>query len=146
MNFEDTWAWPDIPVDEIDREEIATLYSFGHYDGPGTGLIRWKGELWYVDRFEIRDSRYWVIRLTPEQQKYALDYGRAWADHFHSGMSWNPDGSRAPEKDGKYALRPTPNYLTYTDEGRAAFDALYRKRPVPDNDAEVVGYFNGWRL
>jgi len=146
MNYEDTWSWPDIPVEEIDREEIATLFSFGHYDGPGTGLIRWKEQLWYVDRFELQSSRYWVIALTPEQQDYAFRYGQAWADHFSSGMSWNPNGSRAPEKEGRYALRPTPNLLTYSDEGRQAFDSLFPTSPEPDKGAEVAGYFDGWRL
>jgi hypothetical protein len=149
MNYEDTHAWPGIPVDEIPREEISTLYSFGHYDGPYTGLVRWKEQFWYVSRFEHRECKmdvsYWIITLTPEQQEYALAYGKAWAEHFHSGMSWNPEGSRAPERYGKYAIRPTPSYLTYTDEGRAAFDILFPKRPEPDENAEVVGYFDGWR-
>lgn len=146
MNYKDTWTWPEIPVEEVDREDLATLYSFGHYDGPGTGLIRWEEQLWYVSRFELESSRYWIITLTPKEQEYALEYGKAWANHFHSGMSWNPNGARAPEKDGKYAIRPTPGHLTYTDEGHLAFQSLFPKRPEPGPDAEVVGSFTGWRL
>jgi len=149
MNYEDTWSWPDIPVEPIDREEIATVYSFGHYDGPGTGLILWKGEYWYVTRFEgnPRDGRYWVIQLTPEQQQYAVKYGKTWREFFHPGMSWHADGSsRRGEPDGIYAIRPTPNYLTMTDEGREKFKELFPSRPEPDEDAKVVGYFDGWRM
>lgn len=145
MNYEDTQAWPNIPVEEIEREDLATLYSFGHYDGPGTGLVRWGGACWYVSRFELHDNRFWVIALTSEQQEYALRYGKAWAEHFHSGMTWSPEGSRAPRKDGQYALR-TPNHLTYSEDGRKAFASKFPHRPTPDEDAKVVGYFNGWRL
>ena len=146
MNYEDTWSWPDIPVEEVLREELETAYSFGHYDGPGTGLILWEDEHWFVRRFAVHDSRYWIIRLTPEQQEYALRYGKTWAEFFHRGMSWNPDGSKPAQKDGIYAHRPTPNHLTMTDEGREAFDKLFPKRPEPDSTAEVVGWFEGWRM
>jgi len=144
MNYADTWAWPDIPVDAVDREEISTLYSFGHYDGPGTGLVLWRGEHWYVARFEIGDPRYWLIRLTPEQQQYAAWYGAEWARLFHSGMSWNADGSRAPEVDGIHVVR-RPGYRGMDEAEYARFQAEH-KVPSPSNDAEVVGYFYGWRL
>ena len=146
MNYEDTWSWPDIPVDEIDREEIETIYSFGHYDGPGTGLIYYNSEHYYVNRFEIRDDRYWIIRLTSEQQQYALDYGATWAMYFHTGMSWQPNGDKMPQNDGIYAHRPTPHYLTMTDEGKKCFNELFPKRPEPDSEAKVVGYFTGWKI
>lgn len=144
MHYEDTWSWPDIPVDEVDREDIKTLYSFGHYDGPGTGLVYYDGEYYYVDRFRIRDDRYWIIRLTLEQQVYALEYGKTWEEYFHTGMSWQPNGDKMPQKDGIYAHRPSPRYLTMTDEGKERFAVLFPKRPEPDKDAEVVGYFEVW--
>jgi len=146
MNYKDTWSWPNIPVDEVDREDIETCYSFGHYDGPGTGLILWEDQHWYVTRFEYDDARYWIIQLTPEEQEYALQYGKTWADFFHQGMRWNPDGSHRKQKDGLYAHRPTPNHLTMTDEGRARFKELFPKRPEPSQTAEVVGWFKGWRI
>lgn len=145
MNYEDTWSWPDIPVDEIDREEISTIYSFGHYDGPASGLILWDDQYWFVDKFEyLGDRCFWIITLTPEQQKYALEYGKTWAHYFHSGMSWTPDGNRVPERDGIYSFRE-PGYLGVTEEGRKEFKKLYPKRPTPDADAKIVGYFVGWR-
>ena len=147
MIFEDTYDWPpDPPVGEIDRRELSTLFSFGHYDGVGTGLVRWKDQLWYASRFEIHESRYWLVELTAEQQAYALRYGETWAEFFHSGMSWTPEGSSAPKTEGRYAIRPHPNLLTYTDEGREAFKKIFPVRPEPSEDARVVGYFNGWRI
>lgn len=147
-----TWTWqhtqmewpPEPPVPYVPREQISTLYSFGHYDGPATGLIQWNGAFWYVERFEPRDDRFWIVQLTPAQQAAFYEYGKAWAAEFHSGMSWNPDGSRAPEHHGPGVIRDR-NITSLRPGAHAAFRAKYPDVPRPDDDAPVVGYFVGWR-
>ena len=139
MNYEEARGWGEPPVPQVSREELETLYSYGHYDGPYTGLIRWKGAYWFACRFSYVDYRYWIVALTSEQQEHALRYGKAWAEAFHNGMSWNPDGTPFPPVAGKYGL--------FSDYGALArgFAETYGERPEPSPEAEVVGYFDGWR-
>ena len=147
MHYQDIWSWPEIPVEEIDRDEIEILYSFGHYDGPGTGLIKWKQEYYYVDRLKINDDRFWVIRLSEEQQEYALKYGEAWAEYFHTGMKWTPSGHRVEFKLGKYGFQnESKNYTGIHPAASQMFRSEYPSRPAPAKDAEVVGFFVGWQI
>jgi hypothetical protein len=137
MQYDDINDWP--PYEDIPRRNIETVYSFGHYDGPATGLIKWRGMYWYAHRFETFDNRYWIIELTSEQRKYAKWYGQEWAYLFNSGMSWTPNGDHVPRKAGIYE----PNL----DEHRDVYKRWNREHesPKPDPEAEVVGYFIGWR-
>lgn len=147
MNFSDTWSWLDMPVDEISRSKIEIVFSFGHNDGPASGLVKWKDEHWYVTRLKHQDDRFWVIRLTPEQQEYALNYGRTWGEFFHDGMSWNANGTRPNDgKLGKYSryCGIHARSIENLSEGYVEFDKLFNRRPEPDKNAEVVGYFTGW--
>lgn len=150
MNYEDARRWPTIPVDQVAREEVETLYSFGHYDGVGTGLIRWQGKLWWAERFATMDDRYWIIALDGPHARRLLARGREWANLFHSGMSWMPDGQRAPEADGPYC---TNLPFKYGDEDeyqhRHAFYVEWHKAnklEEPPKTAPVFGYFEDWRM
>lgn len=140
--------WPEISVPLVPREEIATLYSFGHYDGPKTGLVRWKDELYYVFDFciaEHDDRHYWLVRLTSAQQEYAVRYGATWQAFFTSAMAWTPEGVRQETPLGLYAVLKD-KHIEHTAEGRARFEELFRERPEPEADAEICGYFIGWTL
>lgn len=147
MNLEDTWSWPDIPVDEVSREELETLFSFGHYDGPATGLIKWENQYWWAERFNGRnDDKYWIIELTKEEQELMFFYGSEWARLFHSGMRWKPDGTRwnVEAEIGIYGFKDK-TYTGYDQEKYKEFNDKY-KRPQPKKEAKVIGYFTGWRL
>lgn len=143
MNYREALRWPpQPPVPYIDRDDLETVYSFGHYDGVGSGLIQWLDCYWFVERWSISSDSYWIVRLTPEQQAYACWYGEEWARLFHSGMSWTPDGNRVPQKDGIHAIR-TGNLLTLEEPAYGEFHKKYL-RPKPDDNAEVIGYFDHW--
>jgi len=149
MNYEDSWAWPDIPVEPVDRDEIETLYSLGHYDGVGTGLIRWEGRIWWADRFEIRDRRYWIIEITPEHAERLLKRSREWESLFSSAMSWTPDGLRVPDFEGPYCTNlPFKGGSEEEYQRRRKFYQEWNREnslESPPKDAKVVGYFEGWR-
>lgn len=146
MNYEDTWSWPDIPVEEIDREEIETVFSFGHYDGPGSGLIKWDTEYYYFSRFEIRDDRYWIIELTEAEQKYAYWFGMEWARLFHNGCSYTPDGKKIlPSKEGIFGFQNQYGSIELNQEEYSNFSKNH-KHPEPNKNAKVVDYFTGWYL
>jgi hypothetical protein len=144
MKFEDTLAWPPIPVPRIPRAEVETLYSLGHYDGPMTGLARWKGRLCYLSGFEYCGTRcYWVIALTDEQATALLQRAERWAERYGLNMSWTPDGQAKP-----YARGNAINVW-----GPDTFDNPWRKRfesevpPQPDlSGADVLGYISGWSM
>ncbi len=140
MIYKDTWLWPNILVDSVDREEIATLYSFSHYDGPATGLIQWRGEYWYADRFSLEDYRYWIIRLTPVQQQYALNHGLEHSRAWGNSTTYNANGSRLPPMPGMYSKVPAE-----VDQALWSTYLAEHKSPTPSEDAEVVGYFCHWR-
>lgn len=147
--YKSTRSWPEAPVPLVLREEVATLYSFGHDDGPRTGLVRWKEELYYASDFCLSEDGlrcYWLVRLTSEQQAYALSYGETWRAFFTGAMSWTPDGERVETEPGPYAVEELRGCFSHTQEGRDKFSALFPKRPEPDESAEVCGYFMGWTL
>lgn len=100
MNYRESKSWPESPVPYVDREDLATVYSFGNYDGVGIGLIKWQDCYWFAERWKVDSYSYWIIRLTQEQQDYACWYGKEWARLFHTGMSYNPNGSSVPRKNG----------------------------------------------
>lgn len=142
MTYEETFAWPCLPVKQVDREEVATLYSFGHHDGPATGLIWWNGEYWYVDRFEFEGQCFWIVRLTEEQQKYALWYGTECGRQYSTSCTYNANGERVHRVLGPHAIQN--GNVTRMD---STYDEFIKtnKTPCPSLDAEVVGYFKGWR-
>lgn len=134
--------WPELGLEEIDRDELDTIYSFENHDGPACGLIRWKGQHWYFDRSPDTHDFYFVVELTPDEQEYALHYGAEWARLFHNGMSWNPDGSQPEQVLGVYGRREK-NLTTMDDEAYKKFHQD-NKRPEPGLDARVVACFYGW--
>ncbi len=147
MRYKDTWD-----IDEVSRKDIETLYSIGHSDGVGTGLVRYEGRILFAERVcnlfdgvPNHKGYYWLIGLTQEQQDYAIKYCEAWAQHFHSGMTWNPDGTRPPETIGNYGYKSGGN-TRIQPHGHEVFRSRYPSVPAPLEDAEVVGYFRGWRL
>lgn len=147
MNYEDTISWPDIPVEEVDREELETIYSFGHYDGPGTGLIKWKEEYYWADRFEIGSDRYWIIKISSDHAQRLLKWGQDWAHFFSSAMSWNPNGTRKPDQPGIYCTNlPFKGTQAEYERRRKFYQEWHQANPLetPPMDAKVVGYFRGW--
>ena len=146
LTYAKTRDWPEIPVPVIPRHEVETVYSFGHYDGPRSGLVKWRDAYWYVKDFSVSDygeRYYWIITLTPKEQEYALRYGAAWAEFFSSSMSWRPDGHRMPLVHGKYA-EVIGKVEKHTKEGRDLFNNEFPARPAPSEDADVVGYIESW--
>lgn len=148
MNFAGLRDWGEPPVPCVPRSDVDTLYSIGHYDGPATAIVRWSGEIWYAERFDfrsigIRDRRYWLVRLTPKEQNYALRYCETWAAFFHSGHSWTATGQRVAPVLGRYGYKDG-NYTGIQPEGRDEFDRLFPCAPAPSGAADVCGYFETW--
>lgn len=145
MIYKDTWNWPEIPVECADREDIETIYSFGHYDGPKTGLVSWKSKFYYVDRFggDNSDNNYWLIELSDLEAEYCKLYGSEWARLFGSQMSWNPDGESGPFISGIHTITQT-SYIGYD---QAKYNEFRTTHPVPkpSENAKVAAYFIGWR-
>ena len=58
----------------IDREEITTLYSVGHYDGPMTGVAEWKGKRYYCkcDDINQMDRTFLLIEIG-EKEEHELE-------------------------------------------------------------------------
>ena len=144
MNYKDIWHWPEIPVDMIPREDIQTLYSFGHYDGPGTGLISWNNKIYYASRFYVYDSKYWIIELDEEEAIYAKWFGEEWSRLFHNNMTWNSDGTHKEFVPGIFSI-VEGNRFGYDHEKHFEFMQKYEV-PSPKPEAKVVGWFDGWEL
>lgn len=147
MRFYQTYTWGNPAVPEIPRSEIETCYSFTHYDGPATGLVYWKGHYALAVRFEM-DQRFWLVKLTPEQQVYALEYGKTWAEYFHNGCVYKPDGERVNGNNrstlGKYE-HFDGTCMWHDAEGEKLFQQQFPTIPTADREAEVLGYFWNWR-
>jgi hypothetical protein len=149
MNYEDIFDEPcsgsEPSIKLVPREDIETMYSFGHYDGPASGLAKWENEFWYIRRFGHDDYRYWLIKLTKEEQEYAAWYGAEWKRLFSSAMSWNPDGTKAPEELGVFSIsKHEGRMITYDSSEYQNFSTAYKK-PEPHIHAEVCGYFTSWK-
>lgn len=148
MNYRDVLAWPDIPVEEIDRGEIETMHSLTHYDGPYDGLVRYRGKVHWATRFSYEDYRWWVIELTDEQADAAVKRAEEWAHLFSTHCKFNPDGTRVPSVKGQYNTdRPfagTQSEYDRNSEFRKRWDEEHPIK-MPDKAATVVGYFTSWR-
>jgi hypothetical protein len=140
----DAEAWPPAPpVPEVERGEIATLYSLGHYDGPATGLVRWRSRIWYVRRMDRdeRPRRFWLVEIPQADAAALMAWSEARVLAYGPGMAWNPDGSRRGDADGSLGSHTAPEF-------QAKADAWRKANPVPDLDlsgAAVVGWFCSWR-
>lgn len=127
MNYKDIKDWPIVPVEEIERDDIETLYSFGSYDGPYTGLIKWNGKFYWASRFSIDDYRYWVIELDQDHGQRLFEDSR------------NSDAI-AYKRNGKPAFTGTP--LEHKKLESFKKTSSFEK---PADDAKVVGYFLWWQ-
>lgn len=147
MTYEDALDWPDLPIEDVDREEIETLYSFGHYDGVGIGLIKWKERYYWAERFEIGSDRYWIVEITEDHAQRLLKHGEEWAKLFSSAMSWYSDGTKKPYVPGLYCS-DRPFYGTDKEYAQRSkyYQDWHQANPLeyPSMDAKVVGYFRMW--
>jgi hypothetical protein len=62
-------------LEGVYREEVKTLYSVGHYDGPASGVAEWKGKRYFCSCPDIqRDPRiFFLIEISEEQEKRLED-------------------------------------------------------------------------
>lgn len=136
------------PVDEFARSEIETLYSFGHYDGVGIGLVRFRGKLCWAERWDTETHLYWLVELKEDHGERLLKRGEEWRRLFSSGMSWAPNGEKLPYVPGEHCT--TEQGLS--EEERTRREAFYRQwhaehpLEVPPLDAQVIGFFRDWAL
>lgn len=130
----------DLPGPCIPREDIETLYSLGHYDGPGSGLVRWKGDIYLADCFDMfahQGRAFYLFKLPQERIEALLTWCRGYMANRsieHGGIAYDPDGKRLQ-------ILPQVN--------RAAADAWRAANPCPDREppdgAPTLGYFVHWR-
>lgn len=141
FTYQEARNFPQIPVPEIERSEIETLYSFSHYDGPCTGLVRWKNRVYFVDNSSFsssQDRMYWLVDLSDEQANNLLNLAEMYVRYFGNSMLWNPDGTRNTMRQCP-AMSPEErkSFILLIDSHRHLLD-------LP-KDSKVLGYFLGWQ-
>lgn len=130
----------------IPREEIVTVWSLGHYDGPGSGLVMHKDK-WYLalcEDMQAHERIFWLVDPGVERMAELLRWAEA-RFAAYGNCRWTPDGHDSPDPNhgtlGKY---DSPGY----DDRRAKWDAAH-KHPMCLRSAEeedvVIGHFCGWR-
>jgi hypothetical protein len=130
----------------ISREDIVTVWSLGHYDGPGSGLVKYKDK-WYLALCEdmmVDERIFWLVDPGEERMKELLTWAE---DRFaaYGNCRWTPDGKDdCDENRGTLGKYGSPGY----DERRTEWESTH-KHPMAPRDAEpndiVVGYFCNWR-
>lgn len=144
FTYRDARRFSSIPVSKISKPKIETLYSLAHLDGPMTGLVSWKGRIYYASGFESSGNRnYWIVYLTDEQIDSLLKQAKLWAERFSNSMTWLPDGRQEPYKKGNALEVWGPE----TKENRWYERFLEEAPPYSYSDLlnqPVVGYMDGW--
>lgn len=118
----------DLPGPCIPREDIETLYSLGHYDGPGSGLVRWKGDIYLAhcfDMFASQGRAFYLFKLPPERIEAIL----TWCKTSVGSVAWSPDGKRL---DRSFSERVARKDFSPPDR-------------EPPEGAPTLGYFIHWR-
>lgn len=127
----------------VDRKEIETIWSLGHYDGPAVGIVRWKkdGRLYLADcqnlhnRYENK-RRFWMIDIGDESIAKLVAWSEERAKHYGNACAWTAHGQR------------NPAVTIRGDFDNLKSEAWQRNNPQPRVDwyeLPVVGYFDGWR-
>jgi hypothetical protein len=135
-------SWPRIPVPEVEREEIETMYSLTHWDGPWSGLVRWRERVYFVEAFEQGgDRNFWLVELPEEEAAALVRRAELWAERFSSSMTWNANGTRVPFRDGN----ARQVWGDHPDHWHRFFEKEAGPLSIPE-EAPVIGYFREWSL
>jgi len=126
---------------EIAREQIETLWSLGHYDGPMTGLVKYKDKTCLATcpfHLNHRPRIFLMVEISEEKRKSLI----SWLEKRYKvagNMKYNPDGTR----DNLEISHMTRAF-------QRAIDLFRKDNPFPswgpEDDADIVGWFRGWKL
>jgi hypothetical protein len=86
---------------EIPREEVRWHWSSGHYDGPRSGVMIYKGEKLWVECYlnaalseDAEDSRFVLFRLTAEQLAEQEKWHRLFQENLGMHTDYDESGKR----------------------------------------------------
>lgn len=141
FSYQEAKLFPHIPVSEIERSEIETLYSFSHYDGPCTGLVRWKNRVYFVENISHSgpySNAYWLVELTAKHADLLLELAELYFQYFGNVILWNQDGTRNTTREcPTISLEEREAIKNLIDSQRHLFD-------IPKS-SKILGYFLEWQ-
>lgn len=125
---------------QIDREDIKTLWSLDHYDGPMSGLVGVEDEIYLAEcpLDPYLHPRVYLLIETPDEKINELI---AWLEiryKIAGNMKYHPDGTR-----------DSLDIPHMTKEFQKKMDKFNKEHPMPKyypkEDDEIVGWFQYWR-
>ncbi len=128
-------------LEYIPRDEIETIYSLTHYDGPRTGLVKWNDKHYFtIVLDEVYPRRYYLIDTPQEYVECILKWCHEWIKYMNSAIVWKSDGTHPLIDNSHRPLRDSLEAVKWRKDNKNPAYFL------DFNDCDVVGYFIGWHI